>query len=90
MEIQQELIRSNEFLATQVWILGGAISFLLLVLVALARSAWVDVRAMLADHEVRLKPLEEHKHRTEERYVNNRELIQEISEKLNLIYERDR
>jgi hypothetical protein len=48
-QIQQELIRSNEMLATQVWVLGGLI-----------------------------------------RYVNNREIIEEISLKLNLIYERDR
>ena len=89
-QVQQELIRSNEMLATQVWVLGGLISFLLVVLVAMARSAWTDVREILNDHEVRLKPLEEHKHRAEERYVNNREIIEEISNKISLLYERDR
>lgn len=88
MEVQQELIRSNEMLATQVWFLGGAIIFLLSMLGFLARNAWADVNKMLHDHEDRFKPLEEHKTRSEERHINTSLLVEEIKTKLDLIYER--
>jgi hypothetical protein len=60
-QVQQELIRSNEFLAQQVWILGGLIIGLLALLGFFARSAWVDMRTMLSDHEERLRAVEDHK-----------------------------
>lgn len=65
-QVQQELIRSNEMLATQVWILGGLISFLLLVLIGLAKGAWSDVRKTIEDHENRLTDLETFKNQKEQ------------------------
>jgi hypothetical protein len=71
--VQQELIRSNEMLATQVWILGGLISFLLMLLIGLARGAWNDMRKMIDDHEGRLTELE--------KFRNERERMIEDHEK---------
>lgn len=62
-QVQQELIRSNEMLAVQVWVLGGLVSFLLVVLIALAKSAWADVRKVIDDHENRITDLETFKNR---------------------------
>lgn len=60
-QVQQELIRSNEFLAQQVWILGGLIIGLLSILGFFARGAWMDMRKMLEDHEDRLRDVEDHR-----------------------------
>lgn len=60
-QVQQELIRSNEFLAQQVWILGGAILGLLGLLAFFARQWAMDVKNMLQDHEDRIRTVEDHK-----------------------------
>ena len=65
-QVQQELIRSNEMLAVQVWVLGGLVSFLLVVLIALAKGAWMDVRKLIDDHENRITQLEAFKNRKED------------------------
>jgi hypothetical protein len=90
MEVQQELIRSNEMLSVQVWILGGAIIFLLSILGFMARSAWSDVNRMLQEHDTEIKVLKEHKTRTEERHINTSFIVEEIKTKLDLIYEQGR
>jgi hypothetical protein len=59
--LQQQLISSNEMLATQVWILGGLIIGLLAILGFFARAAWMDMRQMLDEHEDRLRKVEDHK-----------------------------
>lgn len=59
--MEQELIKSNEFLAQQVWILGGAIIGLLSLLGFFARGAWMDMKRMLQDHEERIRKVEDHK-----------------------------
>lgn len=53
-------------LATQVWVLGGLVSFLLVVLIALAKGAWTDVRKVIDDHENRLTNLEAFKNQKEQ------------------------
>jgi hypothetical protein len=85
--IQNELIRSNEMLSTQVWILGGAIIVLLSILGFMARSAWADINTMLKDHEHEISLLKEHKTRTEERHINTSAIVEEIRTKLDLIYD---
>ncbi len=87
-QVQQELIRSNEFLAQQVWILGGLIIGLLALLGFFARSAWVDMKEMLHAHDSDIKALKEHKTRAEERHVNTSQIVEEIKMKLDLIYQR--
>lgn len=59
--MEQELIRSNEMLSMQVWILGGVIITLLAVLGFFARGAWMDMKALLQDHEDRIRAVEDHK-----------------------------
>ena len=88
--VQQELIRSNEMLATQVWVLGGAIIVLLSILGFMARAAWADVTKMLQEHDTEIKTLKEHKTRTEERHINTSLLVEEIRTKLDLIYDQGR
>lgn len=86
--MEQELIKSNEMLATQVWILGGTIIGLLALLGFFARGAWMDMKAMLSDHDKRIDVLERHKERTEERHVNNGAVIEQIRTKLDLLIDR--
>ncbi len=57
-QMQQELIQSNEYLRIQIWILGGSILILLSIAGMFARSAWIDIREMLGDHEVRIRKVE--------------------------------
>jgi len=76
-QVQQELIRSNEMLAVQVWVLGGLVSFLLVVLIALAKSAWMDVRKFIDDHETRLADLEAFKNRREEMILDHEKQIED-------------
>jgi hypothetical protein len=57
-QMQQELIKSNEYLRIQIWILGAGIGLILMVAVAFARNAWMDVREMLGNHEVRIQKVE--------------------------------
>lgn len=64
MEIQQELIRSNEMLATQVWVLGGLISFLLMVLIYFAKASFTEMKDMLHDHEERIQNVEKNERET--------------------------
>jgi hypothetical protein len=59
--LQQQLISSNEMLAQQVWILGGLIIALLALLGFFARSAWLDMKQMLEEHEARIRKVEDHK-----------------------------
>lgn len=88
MEIQQELIRSNEFLAQQVWILGGVIIVILSVLGFIAKSAWTDMKDIIKSHDDDIKALKEHKTRAEERHTNTSQIVEEIKTKLDLIYQR--
>lgn len=88
--IQQQLINSNEMLAQQVWILGGVIIGLLALLGFFARSAWVDMRAMLTDHEERIRNVEDHKiemqglvDRHEEDIKEHKRLMSELSTNVN-------
>lgn len=48
-------------LSMQVWILGGLIIGLLAILGFFARGAWLDMKALLQDHEERLRLVEDHK-----------------------------
>ncbi len=89
-QVQQELIRSNEFLAQQVWILGGLIIGLLAILGFFARGAWMDMRTMLTDHEDRLRAVEDHKiqmsglvERHEEDIKEHKHLMNRLSENVN-------
>ena len=59
-QIQQELIQSNEYMRIQIWILGGAITVILTIAAAFARSAWLDARTMLVSHEKRIQETEKH------------------------------
>ena len=89
-QVQQELIRSNVFLAQPVWILGGLIIGLLSILGFLAKGAWADMKEMLTAHDSDIKALKEHKTRTEERHVNTAMIVEEIKTKLDMIYEQGR
>ena len=89
-QVQQELIRSNEFLAQQVWILGGLIIGLLSVLGFFARGAWVDMKTMIADHEERLRMVEDHKievnghvERHEADIKEHRSLMRQLEQNIN-------
>lgn len=88
--MEQELIKSNQFLAQQVWILGGTIIFLLSVLGFFARSAWIDMRKMLEDHEDRIRVVEDNKismtgliERHEEDIREHKHLMTRLSENVN-------
>lgn len=88
--IQQQLINSNEMLAQQVWILGGVIIGLLSLLGFFARSAWVDMRTMLTDHEDRIRKVEDHKiemqglvERHEEDIKEHKQLMAQLSSNVN-------
>jgi len=77
-------------LAMQVWILGGLIIGLLAILGFFARAAWSDMIEMLHSHDQEIKHLKEHKTRTEERHINTQFIVEEIKNKLDLIYEQGR
>lgn len=87
-QVQQELIRSNEFLAQQVWILGGLIIGLLAILGFFAKGAWNDMKDIIKIHDDDIKALKEHKTRAEERHTNTSQIVEEIKNKLDLIYQR--
>jgi len=87
-QVQQELIRSNEFLAQQVWILGGVIITILGVVAFLIKGAWMDMKEVIKIHDEDIKALKEHKTRAEERHVNTSQIVEEIKTKLDLIYQR--
>ncbi len=87
-QVQQELIRSNEFLAQQVWILGGLIIGLLAILGFFAKGAWTDMKEIIQSHDADIKALKEHKIRAEEKHVNTTAIVEEIKTKLDLIYQR--
>lgn len=88
--MEQELIKSNQFLAQQVWILGGAIIALLSVLGFFARGAWMDMKRMLQDHEERIRVVEDHKiemsglvERHEKDIDEHKQLMTRLSENVN-------
>lgn len=62
-------------------ILLGLISYFL-------KASHGDLKAMLEDHEKRIQGVEKHKERVEERHLNNSAIVEEIKNKLDLIYER--
>lgn len=64
MELHEELIKSNELLSMQVWVLGGLISFLLMVLIYFAKSSFVEMKEMLSDHEDRIQTVEKNERDT--------------------------
>jgi len=80
--MEQELIRSNEMLSIQVWVLGGLVSFLLIVLIALAKGAWADVRRVIDDHENRLTELEAFKNKRDGMIADHENDIKEHREQL--------
>lgn len=51
-------------LATQVWVLGGLISFLLMVLIYLAKASYTEMKDMLHDHEERIQNVEKNERET--------------------------
>ena len=88
--MEQELIRSNEMLSMQVWILGGLIIGLLAILGFFARGAWLDMKALLQDHEERLRLVEDHKiemsglvERHEKDIDEHKQLMTRLSENVN-------
>lgn len=88
--MEQELIRSNEMLSMQVWILGGLIIGLLAILGFFARGAWMDMKALLQDHEERLRLVEDHKiemnglvERHEKDIEEHKQLMTRLSENVN-------
>ena len=88
--MEQELIKSNEFLTQQIWILGGAIIGLLSLLGFFARGAWMDMRKMLEDHEDRLRSVENHKiemvglvERHEKDIEEHKQLMTRLSDNVN-------
>lgn len=52
-ELIEEIIRSNQILTFQIWVLGGVVVFMMLVVTGLARATWMDAKSMLENHEVR-------------------------------------
>lgn len=64
MEVQQELIRSNEMLSVQVWVLGGLVSFLLMVLIYFIKTSLNRVEDAIANHEDRLQTIEKNERDT--------------------------
>lgn len=62
--MHEELIKSNEFLSMQVWVLGGLVSFLLMVLIYLAKTSFGRVEAAIADHENRIQTVEKNERDT--------------------------
>jgi len=79
-QVQQELIRSNEMLSIQVWVLGGLVSFLLIVLIALIKGGWNDVRKVIDDHENRLSELEAFKNQKDGMITDHENDIKEHRE----------
>lgn len=45
-----------------------------------------DLKKILENHEKRIQDVEKHKERTEERHINRESTIEEIKQKLDLIY----
>ena len=78
---------TNEVLELQVWILGGTISFLLVILISILKSNLADIKQVLDDHTKDITELKNYKASTDERYTNNKEIVNEIRTKLDLIYE---
>jgi uncharacterized membrane protein YgaE (UPF0421/DUF939 family) len=78
---------TNEVLQLQVWLLGGVISFLLVVLIGILKSNLSDIKKVLDDHTRDISELKNYKASTDERYTNNKEIVNEIRTKLDLIYE---
>ena len=69
-------------LSVQVWVLGGLVSFLLVVLIALAKGAWTDVRKVIDDHENRLIELEAFKNKRDGMIADHEADIKEHREQL--------
>ncbi len=69
-DLIKEIVQSNEMLRIQIWILGGVLSFMLLILIGFARSTWMDAKAMLENHDQRIVILERNDAVIEER-INN-------------------
>ncbi len=53
-----DIITSNELLRVQIWILGGVLSALLLLITFFAKEAWNDARSMIDNHTQRITILE--------------------------------
>lgn len=95
-QVQQELIRSNEMLATQVWVLGGLISFLLMVLIYLAKASYTEMKDMLHDHENRIQSVEKNERETVQilKFTTNdveehKRLMGELSSRVNRLFRAD-
>jgi hypothetical protein len=89
-QVQQELIRSNEFLARQIQILGGTIIFISGVLGFFARQWAIDLKEKLIDHEERIRMVEDHKikmsglvEQHEKDITDHRSLMRQLSDNVN-------
>ena len=87
--IRQELIQSNDMLRVQIWILGGLISFLLVILIAFAKGAWNDMKNIVSNLEIRVDTLEKKEVGASKDVAHSRELIEQVSIKLDLILDRN-
>lgn len=58
---------NTDVLQLQVWILGGVTSLLLVAIITLLKSNMSDIKAMLEDHEERIRANESFRQRSEER-----------------------
>lgn len=56
--IVSDIIQSNELLRIQIWILGGVLSALMLLIIWFAREAWQDAKSMIENHDHRLNIIE--------------------------------
>jgi len=68
-------------------IFGTLILLLLAAIGYFMRQTYADMRTMIQDHEDRIQDVEKHKERVEERHSNNSLVVEEIKQKLDLIYE---
>lgn len=87
--IRQELINSNEMLRVQIWIMGGLISFLLVMLIAVAKSMWNDTKKIIDNLAVRVDTLEKKDVGTSRDISYSREMIEQLSIKMDLFIERN-
>ena len=67
---------------------GSIITLFLAIVSYFLKLGHSDLRRILEDHEKRIQHQERFKERTEERHVNTGIIVEEIKNKLDLIYER--
>lgn len=67
---------------------GSVITLFLAIVSYFLKLGHSDLRKILEDHEKRIQISERHRERIEERHVNNQMIVEEIKNKLDLIYER--